>query len=166
MREERVTIFGNIIGIPPDFIRRFTETTGNLYGGAYPNHVQGLPDEIAIRETQEVLTQAGILDTSPIILCRSAEEKMRRILEECSLRRRQNGPGLYWIVDSDPDSLAAAVISIIDEINPQQTELLPAITLTGFNVTRPFDRRDLVSGVRVVALPLLYCFPTHPTPAS
>lgn len=166
MREERVTIFGNIIDIPSDFIRRFRETTGTQYGGTYPSRRQDLPDEEVVRKTHEVLTQAGTLDTSPTILCSSNEEKMRRILDNCALRRRQNGPGLYWIVDSDPDSLAAAVRSIRDEINPQQAELLPRVTLTGFNVTRPFDRRDPVTGVRVVALSFLYCFPTHPTPAS
>lgn len=160
MREERVTIFGNIGDIPPGLIQRFAETTGHLYGGAYPCRQPGLSDEEVIGRTRAVLAEAGILDHSSITLCDSNEERMRKILAACAMRRSQNGPGLYWIVDSNPDSLAEAARSI-------KTDLLQATTIISLKAGYPYDYHDVTTGVRTVALPSsMPPYPTHPTPAS
>src|SRR3989344_9067603 len=157
---ERVTIFGDVSYTPIAYIRRFMETTRHLYGGTYPSHQAGLPDEAVICRTRATLTEAGILDTSPIILCSSAEDRMRQILENCSLRRRKNGAGLYWIVDENPNSLTAAVRSIRDQNDHEQAEILAVLTITKLNSTQMSDYRDIVTGIRVVTVPLLYHVPT------
>lgn len=158
---ERVTIFGDITSIRAKDIATFVRETNHSYGGSFPSCQEGLTDEEVVRSTRELLLKAGILNSSPITLCRSTEEKTRRILQDCSLRMAQNGTGLYYIIDRDPDSLAKA----FRNSTSSHPDILSHITVIRLNPRQPYDYVDQDTGVRLVDLPR-YRFPTHPTPAS
>lgn len=163
---ERVNIFGDISGINASDIRTFVEVTRHLYGGSYPNREKNLPDEEVKRKTSELLSEAGILDSSSITLCNSIEERATQILQDCNLRRMQNGVGLYWIIERDPQPFLEGVKSVKDGVD-LQTGILNSITVVKLGSEQIFDRLDVVTGLRVVSFPsTLYRFPTHPMPAS
>ena len=161
---ERVTLFSDIKGINPRYIRMFTEATDHLYGGSYPNREQNLSDEDVKRRTKELLSEAGVSDCS-VILCNSIEERATQILQNCSLRRMQNGAGLYWIMDGNPHSFLEAVKSVMNN-DPLQTDILGSTTVITLGSQHTFDYVDAITEIRVVAFPTTYHFPTHPTPAS
>lgn len=158
---ERVTIFGDITGIRAEDIAIFVRETNHSYGGSYPSCREGLTNEEVVKSTRELLVKAGILNHSPITVCRSTEEKTRRILQDCSLRMAQNGAGLYWIIDTDPDSLVRA----IRNSTSSHPDISRHLTIIRLNPEQPYDYVDQDTGVRLVGL-LHYRFPTHPTPAS
>lgn len=158
---ERVTIFGDITDIKAEDIATFVRETNHSYGGSYPSCREGLADEEVIESTRELLAEAGILNPPPITPCRSAEEKAGRILQGCSLRMTQNGTGLYYVIDRDPDSLARAVRNSTSS----HPDILSHITVIRLNPRQPYDYVDQDTGVRLVGLSH-YRFPTHPTPAS
>lgn len=161
---ERITLFGDIKGINVRHLRTFTTVTDHLYGGSYPNREENLSDEDVEMRTKELLFKAGVSEC-PITLCNSVEERAIKILQDCSLRRIQNGRGLYWIVDSNPHSLLEAVKSVMDN-DAFQADILRSTTIITLGLQHSFDYVDVATGIRVAALPTTYHFPTHPTPAS
>lgn len=161
---ERITFFGDIKNVNVTDIRNFVEATGHLYGGSYPSREDELSDEEVVKRTRELLSEAGILNHHPITLCSSIEERATKILQDCNLRRVQNGIGLYWIVDSNPHSLLEAVKSVTNNDNIQ-ADILRSITVVALGLQHTFDYVDPVTGIRVTALPTTYHFPVHPTPA-
>lgn len=164
---ERVTFFGDMTGIKPETICAFVKTTGHLYGGSYPNREENLPEEGIVSRTRELLAKAGVSNSSPITPCNSAEERARQILQNCSLRRRQHGEGLYWIIDRDPDSLAQAVKLVVTNGDPIQKEILKSITVIKLGPGQGSNYADKETGLSVAYLPHpLNPFPIHPTPDS
>ena len=163
---EKVNIFGDIEGIDAGRIGTFIEATGHLYGGSYPSRQECLSDEDLVRRTDTLLTGVGILNPYPVTLCNSVEERAAKILQACSLRRLENGEGLYWIIDRNPAFLVEAIKSLRDETD-LQSDILRSTTLIHLGSTHIFDYSDKITGIRVVTFPPTpYRFPTHPTPAS
>lgn len=148
---ERIVVFGDITGIPADKIRQFMatiEAAGHLrYGGSYPSCL----------DSSELLTMAGITpDPASITPCRTVQERVEQILNNPSL-----AGSAILIVDRDPQAFieAARSVRLTDPTSKHVTVI---------NLTHPWqahDLRDPITGIRVVTLPL-YCYPTHPTPAS
>lgn len=164
---ERITIFGDITGIRADDIRTFVRATNHSYGGSYPGCQEDLANEEIVGSTRELLAEAGILDPFPIIPCRSAEERVRQILQNCRLRGMQNGAGFYWIIDRNPHSFVGAVKSVASEGNYQADILRSTTTIIKLGLGQAFDQFDPVTEIRLVALPpSIPPFPFHPTPAS
>lgn len=163
---ERVTLFGDTTGMKPEAICTFVKIAGHLYGGSYPSRGD-LPEESIICKTQDLLIRAGIIDPSPIVLCDSIKERAEQIIQNCSRRRMQIGPGLYWVIDSDPIALVEAIKSTADGKDPLQSEILNSITMIKLGSMQGFDHADPTTGIRIVSLPCtISCFPTHPTPDS
>lgn len=160
---ERVTLFGDLKGINVEYIHKFIEATDHLYGGSYPSRQEDLTDEEVEKRARELLFEVGVSDC-PIALCNSVEERATKILQECSLRRAQNGKGLYWIVDSNPHSFVEAINTVMNTYR-FQADILRSTTVIMIG-SHAFDYLDAVTGIRVAAFPTTYHFPTHPTPAS
>lgn len=163
---ERVNIFGDIVGINPRDIGIFVEVTNHSYGGSYPNCEEDLPDEEVVRKTRELLAKGGIPDSSPVTLCSTTQERAIQILQECNLHWRQNGAGLYWIIDRNPHAFLKVVKSVRSN-SGLQADLLRSITLVELSAPQAFDYKDTVTRIRVVAFPSTpFRFPVHPTPDS
>lgn len=162
---ERVNIFGNVDGTNPKDIRNFQQATNHQYGGSYPDCQKDYSDDEVIRQTRNLLIAGGILEYSPITPCSTSEEKVTQILKDCVLRRSQNGPGLYWIIDNNPQSFWETIKSL-GNFDQAQRDILNSTTLIALRPKYAFDYVDHTTGLRIVSLPTTFHFPTHPTLAS
>lgn len=163
-KDPRVIFFGDISGIPVERINRFLEATHfPPYAGSFPDSHNGQEAEV-VRKTHAVLTQAGIAESSPIIPCDSAEERIRQILANPALLARQDGVGRpILVIDRNPLALAEGASHLPD--SSQLSNLLNHTMIINPGPGEPFDYVDPTTGVRVITLPP-YCYPTHPTLAS
>lgn len=164
---ERVTFFGNIRDTKPREIRAFIERTNHLYGGIYPSRETNLSDEEVVRRSRKLLVEAGVPNDLPLVLCSSNQERARQVLQSCMRRSQENGTGLYWIIDQNPNSFAEVVKSMASDAINYPPVILKALTVIKLGSTYVFDHLDPDTGMRLVSLQSsLQSFPVHPTPAS
>ncbi len=160
---ERVTIFGDISGMNKEDISTFVAVTSlHKYGGSYPDRESTVSDEEIITNTRDVLTQAGILDPSPVIPCNSDQERAGIILDSCRQRSKRYGLEHYWIIDRHPDLLAAAMRPIFGS-HVTDAYGIASMTIINLGSPRGADRTDQNTGIRICALPHPRTpFPMHP----
>lgn len=158
--DPRVVLFGDITDIPAKTIGKFLKAAGPPpYGGSFPNCQNGQRAEV-VRESYELLTQAGIPDPSPITPCDSAEERIKQILQNPALLSRKDKIGRpILIIDRDPKSLLQSAAHMPEA---SQINLLRHTTVISLGPGEPVDYVDPNTDIRVVTLPP-YCYPTHPT---
>lgn len=165
-RVERVTFFGNLKGIRLSQLNTFVRAASNLCGGAFPDRENGIADEEVLKQTQRLLTEAGIPNAHPVILCNSAEERAEKIMQECILQS-QNGAKRYWIIENDPISLNRAFASMLKNNGLPQEEFLSATTVINLSLGKAYDYIDSGTGLRIASLsPLFGSYPVHPDPAQ
>lgn len=157
---ERVIIFSDTRGMKPQHIKAAFEALAPTLEESYLKHDDTLSDEELIRETERLLTDAGISNPLHPLVCCSDEERIEKVVSQ--LEKRQNRDEIY-IVDRDPNGFVEA----IKKSSCLQKDTLKSATLLVISSVYPFDYRDKDIGIRIVSFPnTLYRFPTHPTPAS
>ncbi len=162
---ERIILIGNATETRIQDICPFVKTVHCSYGGSFLSRKEGLPDTIIKEEAGKLLTEAGIPDPSPLVVCDSDQERAEQILQVCNSRRKQCGEGLYLVIDQDPFSLAEAVKCAVGNDNRYPPEILKSMTMIKLGAKRGTDHVDQATGLRVTILPYpLSPFPTHPTP--
>lgn len=165
---ERITFFGDISDIRLADLRAFVEVTRNhKIGGSFPTRRTTRTDAENISRAVQTLIQAGVANCALIVPCSSVQERATQILQNCHLHSTRVGLGQYWIIDQNPDSLAAAMKSCTDPRtnNPVEGDLLRSMTVINLGLPEAYDYTDK-TGIRICSLshPLVP-FPAHPTPS-
>lgn len=166
---ERYTIVGDISGIRSQDLNAFINATRNhQYLGSFPVRQEAVPDEAVIEKTSQILTQAGILDLSPIKVCSSTDQKAKEILDKCCLCSGENGSGRYWVLDQNPTELVEAMASVVNGGSDLQTkEILRRMSIIKLGSPSGADYRDPKTNIRIGLIPVpCIPYPMHPGAAA
>lgn len=164
---ERILLLGDTRGTKVQDIRAFMKAANCLYGGSFPNHREGLPVTTVIEETSGFLAEIGIKNPSPLVICESTQERAKQILQICKLHKKQQGEGLYLILDNNPHTLAESAKLMATNDNGIPQDILKSITIINLGTKQGSDQIDQETRLRIICLPHpVIPFPMHTTPAD